>query len=744
MIFKYIYFLVYLLYKKDIGRDRMANFDKIIVKSESEFIKDGKALSKGRAVLEVIKDYCKKKAEIDYKMLKSSFPDGELREGNKAAWTILSGKERETLNDDGKKRFFTNKEDIIVLPDSTLVFVSNQWNNETIENFMSHTKDFGYTFERVLYQNKTSFSSNLDENWEKLLKILKENNIKTLRTLKQNKEFILSIDEKNLVITHSGGKSNRIKKEDLKDFENGKDTGRNSYIKAIINFFSKYKDLIKEGKVDSNKALNRILYGPPGTGKTYRVVNEALEILEGKRYDGYEQRGEAIKVFNRYVENGQIVFTTFHQSYGYEEFIEGYRAQKDGSFKLEDGIFKDLSKRAKQREKLTIEYDFNENGINVFKLSLGNTQNDEGEIIYDYCIQNDTISIGYGYDVDYSNCSNKTEIKIRLNKKYPKNNDFSITAIDYFKNRIKKGDLVFISNGNKKCRGICKVTGDYYYDEDSEISYNHFREVQWIYKDADISSNDLINKNFSQVSIYKISSMDINFPLLKKITSKKDDGEEDKYIIIIDEINRGNISKVFGELITLIETDKRLGKENQTTITLPYSQDKFGIPDNVYIIGTMNTADRSISLIDSALRRRFEFEEVMPDVTRLKNHIAEVDIKELLNTLNKRIEYLFDRDHTIGHAYFINDKTADDLINTMQNKVIPLLQEYFYEDWEKIELILGGATKNRDDKNYFLYKEKSEFGKLFPKASSEYDDDRYKYELTISPTVEALRNIYES
>ncbi len=455
----------------------MANFDNIIVNN------DGVELAKSRAVQKVIQDYCYKNNGISYEELKKVFPDGKLRVGNTSAWTILNGQEREKLKDDGKKRFFHKDEnDTIMLSDGTVIFISNQWNNETIENFMEHSKKLGYQFERVPYKN---------------------NNVTT---------------ETNTIEKH---------------------------------------------KFKSN--LNKILYGPPGTGKTFKVVNEALEILEGNRYEGIE-REEVVSLFNRYVESGQVVFTTFHQSYGYEEFIEGYRAQEDGSFKLQDGLFKKLC------------------------------------------------------------------------------NSFS----------------------------------------------------------------------------------------------------KQKRIIIIDEINRGNISKIFGELITLIEEDKRLGKENETTITLPYSQEKFGIPDNVYIIGTMNTADRSISLIDSALRRRFEFEEVMPNSEALKNEIPGIDVKKLLKTLNQRIEYLFDRDHTIGHAYFINDKTEENLINTMQNKVIPLLQEYFYEDWEKIELILGGASENSEDKDYFLYKEKSDFGKLFPKASSEYDDDKYKYSLIKSPDIQALKNIYES
>ncbi len=487
----------------------------------------------------------------------------------------------------------------------------------------------------------------------------------------------------------------------------------------------------------STSPLNQILYGPPGTGKTYSTVTKAIEIIEERKVDISENRNDLKKKFDGYIRSGQIKFVTFHQSYGYEEFVEGIKPilgnsetdnNKEIKYDIEDGIFKTLCKMAQNIEgKTSNKFDFNDN-INFWKMSLGDSQKPEEDFVFEYCIKNNVVLLGFGDWINFSGCENAKQISKRMEKEMV---DFSATAINRLKNEIKNGDIILISLGNKKLRAVARVTGEYkYLDRDDLESFVQARSVEWIFiPDEPIYYEKILYKQFSQMSIYNIKD-NLKIDEFKQIFTKDSQKIEKNYILIIDEINRGNISKIFGELITLIEPSKRLGADNEIMVELPYSKEKFGVPSNLYIIGTMNTADRSIALMDTALRRRFEFVEMMPqpellkDIKIIKNgDDTDIKLNEMLKTINDRIEYLYDRDHTIGHAYFMSLKDGADieeLASIFKNKILPLLQEYFYDDWEKIRLVLGDNG---------LLKEKEKDRKLLVLDGKEYETDKILYEI---------------
>ncbi len=311
--------------------------------------------------------------------------------------------------------------------------------------------------------------------------------------------------------------------------------------------FREVKEVEKNIKYDKNL----ILYGPPGTGKTYNSATYAVAICDGKSVNELTDYNAVMKRYNELKEAGRIAFTTFHQSYGYEEFIEGIKPVVDDeatdiSYTIEPGVFKKF----------------------------------------------------------------------------------------------------------------CDVAGT---PENMEIDHN------------------------------------------AQVWNKK------PYVFIIDEINRGNISKIFGELITLIESTKRAGMEEAASAILPYSGKPFSVPSNVYILGTMNTADRSIALMDTALRRRFQFIEMMPDSDVLRkihaDKVDDLDVAAMLDKINERITFLYDREHTIGHAFFTglkDDASLAKLQSIFEKSVIPLLQEYFYEDYQKIQLVLGDNAKSDDNLKFIL------------------------------------------
>lgn len=451
------------------------------------------------------------------------------------------------------------------------------------------------------------------------------------------------------------------------------------------------------------KPINLILYGPPGTGKTYHTMEVAVRCC-GE--NPAEDRAELRQQYEQLRKAKRIEFVTFHQNFAYEEFVEGLRPQTGGDdqdsdaasagFRLEPiaGIFRQLCTRADEARKAgAIGPSLDLKGRKVFKMSLGRAGL-EDEIFEDAYAGN-YIVLGWGGEIDWSNYESYRAIHERWNKDHPgtHGSDSNIAQVNRFVVDMKPGDLVVVSYGNSKIRAIAEVTGPYEFAPTETRDYNHRRQVKWLRRfETPIDSSIVSSARFSQKSCYPIQEVNLDrdglATLLPEESSVPTKGKD--FVLVIDEINRANISKVFGELITLIEPDKRLGMEEELTVKLPYSAELFGVPANLHVIGTMNTADRSIMQIDTALRRRFRFEEMAPK-SDLLGTVAGIDLAKVLDTINARIEYLLDRDHAIGHAFFMgdggSDRTAID--DTMRFKIIPLLQEYFFDDWRNIAAVLG-------------------------------------------------------
>ncbi len=396
--------------------------------------------------------------------------------------------------------------------------------------------------------------------------------------------------------------------------------------------------------------LNQILYGPPGTGKTYNTINKALKIV-GENIEG-KTRKQVKELFDGYLKEGQIMFATFHQSMSYEDFIEGIKPiepKKEGQpviYRIEPGIFKTIATMARDNKELSL-------------LKVDNTFSVPFDIIFERLKR----EIDNALLIDSVNTENeKTKgLIIPLQSSF-----FSITGING--TSIK----MMTRTGNEQ-NTMTKPT------------------LQLIYENPDTLDEYITGgmRTYYRALVIKMKEWE---PEVKSSAKKVD---LKNYVIIIDEINRGNISQIFGELITLIEDDKRLGKLESLEVTLPYSKEKFGVPPNLYIIGTMNTADRSVEALDAALRRRFSFEEMPPlphEITTADDEpteINDISLPLLLTTINKRIEKLLDKDHQVGHSYFMNVNTIEALQATFYNKIIPLLQEYFFGSYDKIGLVLG-------------------------------------------------------
>ena len=438
---------------------------------------------------------------------------------------------------------------------------------------------------------------------------------------------------------------------------------------------------------EANKEFdkNLILYGPPGTGKTYNSATYAVAICDEKSVDELTDYDAVMKRYNELKEAGRIAFTTFHQSYGYEEFIEGIKPVVDDeatdiSYTIESGVFKKFCDIAGTPENMEIDH----NAQVWFVRLNGVGKND----LKEECFKEGTIRFSWENE--------------NVDDSYKK----------WF-NMMSPGDYVVSYNGaNVNIDGIGIIEDSEPFYDEQKSSFRWTRKVKWLVTDIVENIRELNGgKYLPNFEITKLNRVRISelLELVSKHGGYAGEKNEKPYVFIIDEINRGNISKIFGELITLIESTKRAGLEEAASAILPYSGKTFSVPSNVYILGTMNTADRSIALMDTALWRRFQFIEMMPDSDVLRkihaDKVEDLDVAAMLDKINERITFLYDREHTIGHAFFTglkDDASLSKLQSIFEKSVIPLLQEYFYEDYQKIQLVLGDNAKSDDSLKFIL------------------------------------------
>ena len=434
---------------------------------------------------------------------------------------------------------------------------------------------------------------------------------------------------------------------------------------------------------------NIILYGPPGTGKTYSTVERALQLIMGDDKVKSMSSDTRMRQFRKLQQDGRVEFVTFHQSYGYEEFVEGLRpvldddASNEVRYELHPGVFKRIALRAAAEG---LKGQKSEPTFDTLWAQLIKDLNEEG---------NRTAKSATG-KIFVFQVSGRGSITL-----YPGKEDEDgpvITSRDTWHTASKASTRLIWDHRNELGPEPEKITSDktqkLFARERGGGGGHHYTAIWTVY-------SELFNLAHRSSPAQMDPALRVQTTLDKKTPGLVDfsfSKTSPQYVLIIDEINRGNISKILGELITLLEPDKRLGSHDELKLPLSYSPEhRFAVPPNLHIIGTMNTADRSIALMDVALRRRFIFEELMPKDSVIKDVLGKVVaeenfiklVVEIFNTLNKRIRFLYDNDHQLGHAYFLAIRNHEDLREVFLHRIIPLLQEYFYGAWDKICAVLG-------------------------------------------------------
>lgn len=471
-----------------------------------------------------------------------------------------------------------------------------------------------------------------------------------------------------------------------------------------------YDDVVRTWE----RRKNIVLYGAPGTGKTYDVPELAVRLCDPAFMAAEPSREEIVSRYNQLKTEKRIAFTTFHQSLDYEDWIEGLRPfvneNNQVTYEIESGIFKKLCEEAERPVVKDKQVGIGDNAV-VWKVSLAGTGDND---VRRECMENNHIRIGWdGYGPVISD---ETDWSIY--------NGEGKQILDAYINKMKIGDIVMSCYSSQTIDAIGVVVSDYEFD-DSLPNYKRVRRVNWLVKNINeniVEMND--GKTMVQSSVYRLNSItldNVKSILEKYNTSSKMEENDKAYVMVIDELNRGNVSKVFGELITLLEADKRKGRINAESVVLPYSKKAFHIPNNVYLIATMNTADRSLGSLDYAIRRRFAFIAEKPfglEVEEFNEELFEKVSSLFVKNFDEYKESGWDQtmklepadtlseeykpeDVWIGHSYFLmqDEEDEDNTSNRLLYEIIPLLEEYVRD---------GVLTAEAQDVIDELYKQATE------------------------------------
>ena len=481
--------------------------------------------------------------------------------------------------------------------------------------------------------------------------------------------------------------------------------------------------VLEEVTHQPNVPLNQILYGPPGTGKTYQVVERALAILDPVFLATAPDRPAMKARYDELVAQGAISFVTFHQSFGYEDFVEGIKPVMQGgqlSYVLEDGIFLEAVRAAGGHLPRA-----DGHPASALEASApAQTPQSEPSPLLSPHAQVWRIYIDGGAPISQLRDKVLARGEMRVGHFGMSPRDWNTVSADelhstaaLFRDGVRVGDLVLLASGVDTVSAVGVVTDEYAYDPTTDptlnLEYVHSRTVNWLQTGLKANAEELTGKRFSPVTLQRVSAVSAETVLqrlgiaplpFKSPTASEPDpvqteeaGPPRRHVLIIDEINRGNVAKIFGELITLLETGKRAGRAEALTVKLPLSRRSLSVPDTLYVIGTMNTADRSLTQLDTALRRRFTFQPVWPEPEVLPELTIDgitLDLRKFLYAINERIERLLSREQMIGHAYLL-DIPGDlpGVAGALRERILPQLEEYFFDDWGKIREVLDDPHK---------------------------------------------------